>query len=253
MSEAMGPRVALVTGAGRGVGLGIARTLASEGFAVAVNDFHPERSDAATAEVREAGGIAMEAPFDVTDRAAVDEGIEQIRRQIGPVDVLVNNAGIAEGNVSAPFLESDPARWMPTFELNLFGSMNCIHATAPSMVERRWGRIVQISSGASSRGLRIGVSLYGAAKAGIEGLLRHLSVELAPSGVTCNALALGLMDNVGSRGRSPQLDSMLRAVPVGRLGKPEEVGAAVAWLASEGGGFVTGQVIHINGGSVEGR
>jgi NAD(P)-dependent dehydrogenase (short-subunit alcohol dehydrogenase family) len=130
--------------------------------------------------------------------------------------------------------------------------MHCIQATAPGMVDKGWGRIIQISSGAGSRGLRIGVSLYGAAKAGIEGLLRHLAAELARSGVTVNALALGLMENVGEKGPAAGTQAILRAVPVGRLGRADEVGA-VAWLASEEGAFVTGQVIHLNGGSLEGR
>jgi NAD(P)-dependent dehydrogenase (short-subunit alcohol dehydrogenase family) len=191
----MTDRVALVTGAGQGVGLGIATVLANEGAAVAVNDLHPERAEAVARSIVEAGGKAVGVAFDVTDRPRVEDGIAAVTEQLGPIDILVNNAGIAEQMAIGPFLQSDPATWRPTFDLNLFGSMECIHAVAPAMVDRGWGRVIQISSGASSTGLSIGVSLYGAAKAGIEGLFRHLAVELGPAGVTCNVLALGLMEN----------------------------------------------------------
>jgi NAD(P)-dependent dehydrogenase (short-subunit alcohol dehydrogenase family) len=119
------------------------------------------------------------------------------------------------------------------------------------MIERQWGRIIQISSGAGSVG-PIGVNSYGAAKAGAESLIRHVAVENGKHGITANALALGLMANVAEFA-SDQLDRMLAAVPVRRLGEPKEVGLAAAWLSSEGGGFVTGRVIHLNGGTTFGR
>jgi NAD(P)-dependent dehydrogenase (short-subunit alcohol dehydrogenase family) len=242
-------RVALVTGGGRGVGLGIATVLASEGMAVAVNDLHPERAEAAAELIADAGGTAIGAGFDVTDRVALDRAVRDISSKLGPIDILVNNAGIAEHMAVGPFLDSDPATWRPTFELNLFGSMQCMHAVAPGMAERGWGRIIQISSGASSQGLSHGVSLYGAAKAGIEGLMRHLAVEIGPSGVTCNTLALGLMENAPS----DRLEAAARTIPVRRPGRADEIGAAVHWLASDAGAYVTGQVIHVNGGSIHGR
>jgi len=168
------------------------------------------------------------------------------------VEILVNNAGIAEGAGSVLFSESSSEDWYPTINLNVFGTMTIVHSCLPSMIERRWGRIIQISSGASSRGLPIGVSAYGAAKAASESLIRHVAVENGRYGITANALALGLMANVAEFA-SDALKQMLSVVPVGRLGKPEEIGLAAAWLASEGGGFVTGQVIHLNGGSLFGR
>ena len=131
--------------------------------------------------------------------------------------------------------------------------MYCIHAVLPGMIERGWGRVIQISSGASSTGLPIGVSVYGASKAGIEGLLRHVAVEVGRFGVTANALALGLMENTAQMADQHLLARILAGVPVGRLGRGEEVGAAAAWLASEQAAFVTGQVIHLNGGSTFGR
>jgi NAD(P)-dependent dehydrogenase (short-subunit alcohol dehydrogenase family) len=249
----MTDRVALVTGAGQGVGLGIATVLANEGVTVAVNDLHPERAEAVARSIVDAGGKAVGVAFDVTDRPGVEGGITAVTDQLGPIDILVNNAGIAEHMATGPFLQSDPTTWRPTFDLNLFGSMECIHAVAPVMVERGWGRIVQISSGASSTGLSIGVSLYGAAKAGIEGLFRHLAVELGPTGVTCNVLALGLMEN-GVRTDPPErVAALTRSIPVRRLGRATEIGAAVCWLASDSAAYVTGQVIHVNGGALNGR
>jgi NAD(P)-dependent dehydrogenase (short-subunit alcohol dehydrogenase family) len=120
------------------------------------------------------------------------------------------------------------------------------------MIEHGWGRIIQISSGAGSVGRPIGVSSYGASKAAAESLIRHVAVENGKYGITANALALGLMDNVADFA-SEQLDRLLATVPVRRLGKPEEVGLAAAWLSSDGGGFITGQVIHLNGGATFGR
>jgi NAD(P)-dependent dehydrogenase (short-subunit alcohol dehydrogenase family) len=246
-------RVALVTGAGRSVGAGIARALAAGGAAVAVNDLHPDRANDTVDAIRGSGGEAIAVPFDATDRVAIDAALAKITETLGPVGILVNNAGIVEGMGTSPFLDSDPSTWRPTFELNLFGAMHCIQAVAPGMVDLGWGRIIQISSGASSVGLRIGVSLYGAAKAGIEGLIRHLAVELGRTGVTCNTLALGLMESTGERVPSAMLGRLFSGVPVGRLGLDDEIGAAALWLASDSAAFVTGQVIHLNGGSSFGR
>jgi NAD(P)-dependent dehydrogenase (short-subunit alcohol dehydrogenase family) len=251
-------RVALVTGAGQGVGRGIAEVLGADGCAVAVNDLHPDRAEAVAQAIIDAGGHATAAPFDVTDREAIVAGVAKVTSDLGPVDILVNNAGIPEGYASSSdrvqFLGSDPQRWMRQYELNLFGSMHCIHVVGPGMVERGWGRIIQISSGAASVGMDIGMSLYASAKGGIEGLLRHLAVEVAVAGVTVNTLALGMMENNAQTGAPEELIAHLRSrVPVGRFGAPTEAGAAIRWLASEDAGFVTGQVIHFNGGSVFGR
>jgi NAD(P)-dependent dehydrogenase (short-subunit alcohol dehydrogenase family) len=251
-------RVALVTGSGQSVGRGIAEVLGGAGFAVAVNDLHPERAEVTAQAIADAGGRAMAIPFDVTDPEAVESGLAKCASDLGPVDVLVNNAGVVEGFAGSQdrtsFLESDPARWMRQYELNLFGSMHCIHALTPGMVKRGWGRVIQISSGAAAVGMNNGMSLYASAKAGIEGLLRHLSMEIALSGVTANAISLGMMENNGQTGAPVEVIEKLRSrVPIGRFGTAMEAGAAVRWLASEEGGWVTGQVIHLNGGSVFGR
>ena len=246
-------RTALVTGAGRSVGRGIAEVLAKGGAFVYVNDLHADRADEVAAAIEAKGGSARALPFDVTDAGAVERGFAAVESDDSTIDILVNNAGIAEGAMAPTlFSESGPEDWQPTVDLNLYGSMHLIRSCLPPMIEQRFGRIIQISSGAGSTGLGIGVSAYGAAKAAAESLIRHVAVENGKHGITANALALGLMANVGGTVNEGVL-RLLRGVPVGRLGEPEEVGLAAAWLASDGGGFVTGQVIHLNGGSTFGR
>jgi 3-oxoacyl-[acyl-carrier protein] reductase len=252
------PRIALVTGAGQSVGQGIAEVLAGDEIAVAVNDLHPERAEATVSRITAAGGSALAVPFDVTDRRAIDAGVERVESELGPIDILVNNAGVVEGIATSPdrvaFLRSDPERWMPQYALSLFGSMHCIHATGSGMVERGWGRIIQISSGAAATGLNNGMSLYASAKAGIEGLIRHLATENAATGVTANVLALGSMANNLTDAVSPErAQQILSRQPMKRFGEPTEVGAAVSWLADDDAGYVTGQVIHLNGGTFNGR
>jgi NAD(P)-dependent dehydrogenase (short-subunit alcohol dehydrogenase family) len=252
----MTSRVALVTGAGRSVGQGIAIALADAGYQVAVNDLDDERTKQTVKLIGDRNGIAVSAPFDVTDGDAVESAVARVRAELGPIDVAVNNAGVAVGTGVGPFLASTREDWHRPIAINMIGSMNVIHATVPGMVEQGWGRVVQISSGAGSVGLNVGSSLYGGSKAGIEGVLRHLSREVGPSGVTVNSLALGLMENVGELlggEAGPMLKMLLADIPVGRLGKPSDVGGAVVWLCSEPGSWVTGQTIHIDGGSINGR
>lgn len=241
---------ALVTGAGQGVGAGIALALAAQGAAVAVNDLHADRADATTGRVQQAGGTAVAVPFDVTDAGAVADGIAAAEGPIGgPVDILVNNAGVPEGMGLRPFRELDPGEWARYVDLNLYGSLHCIHAVLDPMCETGWGRIVQISSGAGRTGLASGVSLYGASKSGIEGFVRHLALEVARQGVTVNSVALGLMDNLPEDTSSDAIRAIARRVPAGRLGSPADVGAAVVYLASDEAAWMTGQTLGLNGGS----
>jgi NAD(P)-dependent dehydrogenase (short-subunit alcohol dehydrogenase family) len=247
-------KIALVTGAGRSVGLGIAQELAEAGASVAVNDLHSGRAEAAVNQIKPAGGRLIAARFDVANLEAVRSGIARIEQELGPIDILVNNAGIPEGvGATGPFVGSDPSQWRFNIDLNLYGSMYCIRTVLPGMAQRGWGRVIQISSGAGSRGVP-NVSIYSAAKAGIEGLLRSVAIEMAQTGVTLNAIALGLMANTGERmGDSALLQRVFSTIPMGRLGEPREIGACVVWLASDKAGYVTGQTVHINGGSVHGR
>ena len=240
-------RVALVTGGGQNVGAGIARALANQGAAGAVNDLVPERAEAVASELSAAGGRALAIPFDVTDQAEVTSRISEVVSALGPIDILVNNAGVPEGMAVKRFREMDPGEWARYVDLNLYGVIHCAHAVIDGMCERGWGRIVTISSGAGQIGIPIGVSIYGAGKGGALAFMRHLALEVADTGVTANSLALGMMDNVGDQDATRAL---ARTIPVGRLGSSDDVGAAVVFVASNEASWLTGQTIGLNGGSV---
>jgi NAD(P)-dependent dehydrogenase (short-subunit alcohol dehydrogenase family) len=238
-------RVALVTGAGQNVGAGIARMLAAQGAAVAVNDFVPERARQMASAI---GRSAIDAPFDVTDLEAVAAGVARIGERLGPVDILVNNAGNggAGGMRAASFREVEPSEWVGPIEVNLYGVMNCCKAVIEGMCDRGWGRIITISSGAGTGGVAIGVSAYSAGKGGGLSFTRTLALEVARSGVTANTVAIGLMTL-----EDPQITGHLaKSIPVGRTGTPEDVGAACVWLASDEAAWVTAQTVQVNGGSI---
>ena len=240
-------KVALVTGGGQNTGAGIARALAGRGAAVAVNDLVAERAELVATEIEAAGGRAVAAPFDVTSLEAVGQGVAKLAASLGPVDVLVNNAGVPEGMGLMRFRDAEPAQWRRQIDLNLYGVLNCTRGVLDGMCQRGWGRIMTISSGAGQVGLSIGVSTYGAGKGGAIAFMRHLAMEVARDGVTANTLALGLMSNAG--GAVDATRAIAGTVPVGRLGTPEDVGAAVVFLASPEAGWLTGQTIGLNGGS----
>jgi len=239
-------KVALVTGAGQGIGAGIATVLAAQGAAVAVNDLDRDRAASTVDTIVAAGGSAVAVPFDVTDYPAVVDGVAAARATLGPVDIMVPNAGIpAAGMPQVAFVDSNPELWHRFIDLNLYGVLHCAHAALPAMCERGWGRVIVISSEAGRLGLDIKVALYGAGKAGAVGLLRHVAMEVAPMGVTMNALSLGLMNNVSGE----WAEAIARTVPRRRLGSPTDVGAAVAFLASDAADWITAQVLPVNGGS----
>jgi 3-oxoacyl-[acyl-carrier protein] reductase len=240
-------RVALVTGAGQNVGAGIARALAAQGAAVAVNDLRAERAEATSREIAARGGRALAVAFDVTRYDAVSTAIARIGAELGAVDVLVNNAGIPEGMGVAQFRDTQPEAWRPYIEVNVYGVMNCVRAVLDGMCARGFGRIVTISSGAGQTGLALGVSAYAAGKGGQIAFMRHIALENARFGVTANTLALGLMSNAGN---TDVTAALAKTVPVGRLGTPEDVGAACAFLASSEASWLTGQTIGLNGGNL---
>lgn len=239
-------RIALVTGAGQNTGAGIARTLASRGAEVAVNDLHADRAASVADEIENAGGRAAACAFDVTDFEAVQAGIAQAEEALGPIDILVNNAGVPDPFEPAAFATMTPEDWARFVDLNLYGVVHCARAVIEGMCERGFGRVITISSGAGQIGLPMGISMYGAGKGGALAFMRHLAMEVAGRGVTANSLALGLMAHVGD---ADSVAAMARTVPVGRLGTPEDVGAAVTYMASNEAGWLTGQTLGLNGGS----
>ena len=240
--------VALVTGAGQNVGAGIARALAAQGAALVVNDFHADRALRVAKEINQAGGQAVAIAFDVTDLAEVIAGFDQATARLGHVDVLVNNAGTGgptEPMHVAQFAEMAPDKWAPIIAVNLFGPMNCAKAAIGSMIDRQWGRVITISSGAGQIGMNIGVSPYAAGKAGASGFMRHLAIENAKHGVTVNTISLGLVrDDPG------MVEALAKTIPVGRMGTPTDVGALAVYLASDEASWLTGQTIGLNGGAV---
>ncbi len=243
-------RRALVTGAGQGVGRGIALLLGRAGAEVLVNDLVADRADGVATEIRADGGRAVPVPFDVTDW-------EDVRASVGaagPVDVLVNNAGSAgraDGSFGAlmPFAQQDPSDWEPYLRVNLYGVLHVTRALLPGMVSAGHGRVLVIVSDSARTG-EAGMAVYGAAKAGAAGLVRGLAKEVGQHGVTINALALGSVNQTENPPEWEQehLGRLLRRYPVGRRGLPADVAHAVLLLAADEAGWVTGQTLPLNGG-----
>jgi NAD(P)-dependent dehydrogenase (short-subunit alcohol dehydrogenase family) len=266
MDLKLSKRVALVTGAGQGVGRRICLTLAAEGARVVVNDLVLERAQKVAGEITAAGGSAIAAAGDVTDLAAVRTMVEAAQAGPGPVDILVNNAGIIperrSGEVGLPmFHESEPAHWRKIAELNLMGTLNMTHAVLAGMVERRYGKILTVMSDAG----RIGEAryvVYGAAKAAQAGMTRSLAKEVGPFRINVNAMSLSAvaheapMADFLREDATPEtnetLKKMLNAYPIGkglkRLTRPQDAANTVAFLVSDAAEYITGQILSVNGG-----
>lgn len=238
-------KVALITGAGQGLGVGAALALAQHGAAVAVNDLFADRAERTVEQIRASGGRACAAVADVRNRAAVDAAVDLVEAELGPVDIVVHNAGIpADGFPVAAFRDLDPVHWDRWLSVNLWGMANLAKRTLDHMCEQGWGRIVFVSSEAGRTGMGLGISMYGAGKAATVQFCRHLSQEVARYGVTVNCLALGQMS------ANFEEFSTRRVSPVGRLGSPADLAAAVVYLVSPEASFVTGQTLGVNGGAV---
>lgn len=245
-------RRALVTGAGAGVGAGIAEQLGAVGVHVVVNDLDADRAAAVAGRIVDDGGSASIAVFDVTDHAAVVAAVAAA----GPVDVLVNNAGNAGADGFgrlAEFVDTTPADWAAFLAVNVHGVLNCTHAVLPGMIERGWGRVITIvSDSARSGGARMAV--YGAAKAAAAGLTRGVASEVARHGVTVNNVALGTIHTEATDplwsdpGSSDVQRQILSGYLVKRPGDPSDVAWVVAMLASPRAGWITGQTVPVNGG-----
>jgi len=239
-------RVALVTGAARGIGRAIAAELSSGGDRVVVADITDDEAEATAQSLN-----GMPVHLDVTDPGSVEDAIRQVEQQLGPVDVLVNNAGWDE---LRPFVETDERFWDRVIEINFKGCLRLTRRVMPGMIERRYGRIVNISSDAA----RVGSSneaVYAGAKGGVIAFTKTLAREAARYGISANVVCPGptetpLLSGMLEDGEesSRVIDAMRRAVPMRRLGTPEDVAAAVAFLASDRAGYITGQTLSVSGG-----
>ena len=238
-------RVALVTGAGRGIGREIVLALARDGVDCAVSDVDADAAAETAAAVEALGrrGLAVEA--DVSDAAAVAAVVERAGEVLGPVAILVNNAGITRDGLLMRMKDED---WDRVLAVNLKGAFLCIRAAARGMMKRRWGRIVNIASVVGAMG-NAGQANYSASKAGLIGLTKTVARELASRGVTCNAVAPGFIDTAMTRALPEEVRTdLLARIPLGRLGTAADVAAAVRFLVSDQAAYITGQVLHVNGG-----
>jgi 3-oxoacyl-[acyl-carrier protein] reductase len=238
-------RVAFVTGGSRGIGRAIALSLCRTGFDIVVASPEIEKNEEVAEEIRACSGEAMTVNLNVTSPESVKEAFAKVLQDKGRVDVLVNNAGIARDGLAVRMKQAD---WDLVLAINLNGAFQCIQAALPGMMKNRWGRIINISSVVGQAG-SAGQANYAASKAGLIGLTKALAQEMASRGITVNAVAPGyiatdmtavLPDDVKAK--------ILASVPLGRMGKPEDIANAVKFLASEDAAYITGQVLAVNGG-----
>jgi len=244
VTQAKADRVALVTGAAQGIGRAIATALAEDGRRVIVGDL---RTDAAGEAAAAIGGLAV--ALDVTDSASVAAAVERAEAELGPIEVLVNNAGWDE---LKPFLDTDEAFWDRVIDVNFKGALRTTRALLPGMIERGFGRIVNIGSDAGRVGSSL-ESVYSGAKGGVIAFTKTIAREAARAGVTANVVCPGptrtpLLEGMAEQGGEKLVTSLERAVPMRRLGEPEDIAAAVTFLASERAGYITGQTLSVSGG-----
>jgi 2-hydroxycyclohexanecarboxyl-CoA dehydrogenase len=244
-------RVVIVTGAGGGIGGATARRFADEGALVGVLDRDGDTATATAEAITESGGRAMAIRCDITELDGVRAAVDQVERGLGPVDVLVNNAG---WDIFKPFLETVPEEWQRLIDINLVGVLNMHYVVLPGMVERASGRVVNVASDAARVGSS-GEAVYAACKAGITGLTKTLAREHARHGITLNVVCPGPTDTnlfagfLEGAGNPEKLRAAFeRSVPLGRIGQPDDLPGTICFLASDDAAFVTGQTISVSGG-----
>jgi 2-hydroxycyclohexanecarboxyl-CoA dehydrogenase len=244
-------RTAIVTGGGGGIGSAVCRRFAEEGARVAVLDITEAAAARVAAEIVAKGGRAQAVACDIADHAGVAAAVGDVERTLGPIDILVNNAG---WDIFRPFLKTSPADWQRLIAINLTGALNMHHAVLPGMVERRRGRVVNVASDAARVGSS-GEAVYAACKGGLVALSKTLAREHARHNITVNVVCPGptetnLFAEVKKGAANPdKLDEAFRrAIPMGRIGQPEDLPGAIAFFASDDAAYITGQVLSVSGG-----
>jgi len=245
----MSGHTAIVTGGASGIGLGIGRRLAADGNAVALLDLDPAKAAAAADEITASGGRAIGLAADVADRAAVEAAYAAVREQLGPIEIVVTSAGVESFDAAT---DISPELWDRMIAVNLTGTFTCLQLAIPDMVETGWGRMVTISSSSAQSGAGR-MAHYVAAKGGVISLTKALAKELAPHHVTVNTIPPTVVDtpmarNAEAEGTVPPIETLAGFIPLGRAGTPEDIAAACSFLCSDGGEYITGQVIGVNGG-----
>ena len=247
----MTEKIAIVTGSARGIGAATARRLAADGMAVAVLDLDEAACAGTVKEIADAGGRAIAVGTDVSDRDQVEAAVQRVASELGPPGVLVNNAGVIRDNLLFKMTDDD---WETVMAVHLRGAFLMTRAVQKHMVEQRWGRVVNLSS-SSALGNRGQVN-YSAAKAGLQGFTKTLAIELGPFGITANAVAPGFIATDMTAATAERVGvafdvfakGAAERIPVRRVGQPDDVAHTISFLASEGAGFVSGQVIYVAGG-----
>ncbi|MHB1351347.1 MAG: 3-oxoacyl-ACP reductase FabG [Desulfobulbus sp.] len=244
-------KVALVTGGSRGIGQQVCLRLAAMGALVGVNYMSNENAAKTTLSlIEQAGGKGFLAPFDVADSEAVQDRIKEIADSHDGVDILVNNAGITRDGLMARMKDAD---WDLVLDTNLKGAYTCSKAAMKGMMKKRWGRIINMTSVIGFLG-NAGQVNYASAKAGLVGLTKSMARELASRGITVNCVAPGYIVTDMTSELSPEIqEAIKKQIPLGTLGQPQDVAAAVAFLASPESGYITGQTLHVNGGMYMGN
>ncbi len=238
-------KIALVTGASRGIGKSIAVKLGSQGATVIGTATSDSGAESISDYLKEEGITGKGMKLNVSDMDSVTQVVTAIKEEFGDVTVLVNNAGITRDNLMLRMKEDE---WLDVINTNLSSLYRTAKACLKGMTKARWGRIINVSSVIGSMG-NAGQSNYGAAKAGIEGFSRSLAKELGSRGITVNSIAPGFIQTDMTKDLpDAQKETLLSQVPAGRLGEPEEIASAVAFFASEGSGYITGETLHVNGG-----